>query len=205
VSEKTAKLRQQRREALTLQTQLGDVLERINDELHHQLGHSSTYLQSSNMLWSWRPELWTVPCPSSSGTRGAKRWAPHVKHQGVFDDADCAGIIKQLRNDVSQGFAPYGVALELFQFDGSFLSLAIDLTDYLCGTFAKDELIGLSGEIFVERATGFTVRLNIKHGPNTEQLMKVHDVSHSDTGVEFDLEHLKINVTLGKNLVGSGV
>ena len=60
------------------------------------------------------------------------------------------------------------MALESFQFDGSFLSLAIDLSDALCGTFAKDELIGLSGEIFAERATGFNVRLNVKHGPNTE-------------------------------------
>ena len=56
----------------------------------------------------------------------------------------------------------------MFQFDGSFLSLAIDLSDALCGSFAKVELIGLSGEIFAERATGFNVRLNVKHGPNTE-------------------------------------
>ena len=111
-----------------------------------------------------------------------------------FDGGDRAVIFKQLRNDISQGFAPYGVALELFQFDGSFLSLAIDLPDSLCGTFAKDELIGLSGEIFAERATGFTVRLNIKHGPNTEQLIQAHDLNWSNIGVEFDLEHLKINV-----------
>lgn len=111
-----------------------------------------------------------------------------------FDGGDCAVIFKQLRNDISQGFAPYGVALELFQFDGSFLSLDIDLSDSLCGTFAKDELIGLSGEIFAERATGFTVRLNIKHGPNTEQLIQAQDLNHSEIGAEFDLKHLKINV-----------
>ena len=94
----------------------------------------------------------------------------------------------------SRKASPYGVALELFQFDGSFLSLAIDLPDSLCGTFAKDKLIGLSGAIFAERATGFTVRLNIKHGPNTEQLIQAHDLNWSNIGVEFDLEHLKINV-----------
>ena len=175
--EKTAKLRQQRREALTLQTQLADVLERINDELHHRLGDSKTYRHGSNMLWSWRPELWTVPCPSRSGpvVQSGARLTSNTKV--FFDGGDCAVIFKQLRNDISQGFAPYGVALELFQFDGSFLSLAIDLSDSLCGTFAKDELIGLSGEIFAERATGFTVRLNIKHGPNTEQLIQAHDLN----------------------------
>ena len=55
-------------------------------------------------------------------------------------------------------------------------------------------LICLSGAIFAERPAGFTVRLNIKHGPNTEQLIQAHDLNHSRYGVEFDLEHLKINV-----------
>ena len=152
--EKTAKLRQQRREALTLQTQLADVLERINDELHHRLGDSKTYWHGSTMLWSWRPELWTVRCPSRSGpvVQSGARLTSNTKV--FFDGGDRAVIFKQLRNDISQGFAPYGVALELFQFDGSFLSLAIDLPDSLCGTFAKDKLIGLSGAIFAERATG---------------------------------------------------
>ena len=192
--EKTAKLRQQRREALTLRTQLADVVERINDELHHRLGDSKTYRHGSTMLWSWRPELWTVRCPSRSGpvVQSGARLTSNTKV--FFDGGDRAVIFKQLRNDISQRFAPYGVALELFQFDGSFLSLAIDLPDSLCGTFAKDKLIGLSGAIFAERATGFTVRLNIKHGPNTEQLVQAHDLNWSNIGVEFDLEHLKINV-----------
>jgi hypothetical protein len=192
--EKTAKLRQQRREALTLQTQLADVLERINDELHHRLGDSKTYWHGSTMLWSWRPELWTMRCPSRSGPvmQSGARLTSNTKV--FFDGGDRAVIFKQLRNDISQGFAPYGVALELFQFDGSFLSLAIDLPDSLCGTFAKDKLIDLSGAIFAERATGFTVRLNIKHGPNTEQLIQAHDINWSNIGVEFDIEHLKINV-----------
>ena len=86
------------------------------------------------------------------------------------------------------------MALELFQFEGSFLSLAIDLPDELYETFAKDELIGLSGAIVAERPTGFTVRLNIKHGPNTEQLIQAHDLRNSEFGLEFDPEHLKINV-----------
>ena len=55
---------------------------------------------------------------------------------------------------MSEAFAPYGVALELFQFEGSFLSLAIDLPDELYETFAKDELIGLSGAIVAEESAG---------------------------------------------------
>ena len=135
-----------------------------------------------------------MPCPPRSGpvVQSGTRLTSNTKV--FFDGGDCAVIFKQLRNDISQGFAPYGVALELFQFDGSFLSLAIDLPDSLCRSFTKNELIGLSGEIFAERATGFTIRLNIKHGPNTEQLIQAHDLNWSNIGVEFDLEHLKINV-----------
>ena len=145
--EKTAKLRQQRREALALQRALGDVLPRINDELHHRLNRSKAYRHGSNMLWSWRPELWAAPCPSAAGPvpQSGAHLASNTKV--FFDDADCAVIIQQFRNDMSEAFAPYGVALELFQFEGSFLSLAIDLPDELYETFAKDELIGLSGAI----------------------------------------------------------
>jgi hypothetical protein len=192
--EKTAKLRQQRREALALQRELGDVLPRINDELHHRLHRSKAYRHGSNMLWAWRPELWAVPSPSAAGPvpQSGAHLASNTKV--FFDDADCAVIIQQFRNDMSEAFAPYGVALELFQFEGSFLSLAIDLPDELYETFAKDELIGLSGAIVAERPTGFTVRLNIKHGPNTEQLIQAHDLRNSEFGLEFDPEHLKINV-----------
>ena len=175
---RTAKLRQQRREALALQRQLGEVLPGINGELQRRLGGSKAYRHGSKMLWAWRPELWTLRCPTSSGP---------VEPSGAL-------IAQQFRNDISDGFAPYGVALELFQFEGSFLSLAIDLPDELYETFAKDELIGLSGAVFAERPTGFTVRLNIKHGPNTDQLIQAHDLNHSETRAEFDLAHLNINV-----------
>ena len=146
------------------------------------------------MLWAWRPELWTLCCPTSSGPveQSGARLMPNTKV--FFDDATCALIAQQFRNDISDGFAHYGVALELFQFEGSFLSLAIDLPDELYETFAKDELIGLSGAVFAERPTGFTVRLNIKHGPNTDQLIQAHDLNHSEIRAEFDLAHLNINV-----------
>ena len=191
---KTTKLRQQRREALALQRQLGEVLPGINGELQRRLGGSKAYRHGSKMLWAWRPELWTLRCPTSSGPveQSGARLMPNTKV--FFDDATCALIVQQFRNDISEGFAPYGVALELFQFEGSFLSLAIDLPDELYETFAKDELIGLSGAIFAERPAGFTVRLNIKHGPNTDQLIQAHDLNHSETRAEFDLAHLNINV-----------
>ena len=191
---RTAKLRQQRREALALQRQLGEVLPGIDGELQRRLGGSKAYRHGSKMLWAWRPELWTLRCPTSSGPveQSGARLMPNTKV--FFDDATCALIAQQFRNDISDGFAPYGVALELFQFEGSFLSLAIDLPDELYETFAKDELIGLSGAIFAERPAGFTVRLNIKHGPNTDQLIQAHDLNHSETRAEFDLAHLNINV-----------
>ena len=191
---KTTKLRQQRREALALQRQLGEVLPSINGELHRRLGGPKAYRHGSKMLWAWRPELWTLRCPTSSGPveQSGARLMPNTKV--FFDDATCALIVQQFRNDISEGFAPYGVALELFQFEGSFLSLAIDLPDELYETFAKDELIGLSGAIFAERPAGFTVRLNIKHGPNTDQLIQAHDLNHSEIRAEFDLAHLNINV-----------
>jgi len=64
------------------------------------------------------------------------------------------------------------VALELFQFEGSFLSLAIDLPDELYETFAKDELIGLSGAIFAERPAGF-------HGTFEHQTRAQYRATHS--------------------------
>ena len=57
---KTAKLRQQRREALALQRQLGEVLSGINGELHRRLGGSKAYRHGSKMLWA-RPAGGAIP------------------------------------------------------------------------------------------------------------------------------------------------
>jgi hypothetical protein len=66
-------------------------------------------------------------------------------------------------------------------------------------------LIGLSGAIFAERPAGFTVRLNIKHGPiPINSFWRMISIFRDPSG--FDLAHLNINVKpRGKNLAGSGV
>jgi hypothetical protein len=134
---KTAKLRQQRREALALQRQLGEVLPGINGVLQPPAGRVSgvsAWLQDALGLApraldrALSHQFWP-------GEQSGARLMPNTKV--FFDDATCALIVQQFRNDISEGFAPYGVALELFQFEGSFLSLAIDLPDELYETLPK--------------------------------------------------------------------
>ena len=92
--EKTVKLRQQRREALALQTQLADALERINDELHHRMGDFKTYRRGSTMLG--------LGAPSFGRCRGAKRCAPHVEHQGDFTVIAGEILAGNLRAEIAQ-------------------------------------------------------------------------------------------------------
>ena len=102
-------------------------------------------------------------------------------------------IVRQLRNERTSDLSPVGISVEVFQFDGSFLSLALQ--------FPQDAMNGLSiRHIFqmdmvmdAENNMAVFARLNIKHGPNVEQLLNRIPTEQENVSLEFDLGYLKLN------------
>jgi hypothetical protein len=109
---------------------------------------------------------------------------------------DCARselTLRQLRNTREADLAPYGLRMDVFRFDGSFLSLVIDLPKAALAGLTKDHLIRMDTIVEMEKPLEIFARLNIRHGPNTEQIVRELPLAEEKVMVEFDLAYSGIN------------
>ena len=142
--------------------------------------------------WFWRPELWCGPL----GTPGLAAVAnKHKLGQEVTLFHDCAIselTLRQLRNTREADLAAYGVLMDVFRFDGTYLSLAIDLPSSAAQGLKRTHLIRVETILEMETPLEIFARLNIQHGPNTEQLVRELPLDQEDIRVEFDLSYTQM-------------
>lgn len=147
--------------------------------------------------WRWRPGFMAgqitprgISAPEA-GTRLGDRAA--VWH----DCAENALILEQMHNPRATDLSPFGMRLEVFGFSGNFLSISIDLpTDALDG-LTRNHILRLETTLVVERPINVYARLNVGHGPNTDEVLQ--QLRGMDAGlqsqqvVEFDLAYTEMN------------
>ena len=112
----------------------------------------------------------------------------------LFHDAAYSDI--SLRQDVTPshiGGSKFGLVFEVYRFDGSFLSLVQDLPPAALAGLTLNHYFSVQIRVEREQPSEIYARLNVQHGPNTDQI--VRQVSFKgDTGTaEFDLAYSKIN------------
>lgn len=143
--------------------------------------------------WSWRPDLWRgplaragrCPVPRKAGIDAAVR---------MFHDCDLAQVaIRQIRNRKDNDLAPYSLKIEVFEFTGSFLSLSVELPPDAVQGLTRQHLMRVGSIIETEDATTGFARLNIQHGPNTEQVLRQLNLGEPQVSIDFDLAHLDLN------------
>ena len=100
---------------------------------------------------------------------------------------------RQLRNSREADLAPFGLRMDTFRFDGSFLSLAIDLPPDAIQGLRKRHVVRLDSIIEIEKPLEIFARLNIRHGPNTEQIVRELPLYQDDITAEFDLTYTRLN------------
>ncbi|MTH78995.1 DUF6478 family protein [Paracoccus aestuariivivens] len=147
--------------------------------------------------WRWRPGFMAghitprgvaSPVP---GTRLGDRAA--VWH----DCEEQAIVLEQVQNPRATDLSPFGMRLEVFSFSGSFLSISIDLpTDALEG-LTCNHIVRLETSMVVERPISVFARLNIGHGPNTDEILQplqgLESGLQSQQVIEFDLAYIEMN------------
>ena len=143
--------------------------------------------------WAWRPEVWrgpiAVPGQSSVGPKTEVCTGTTIFH-------DCRRselTFRQIRNTRATDVAPFGFRLDVFRFDGSFLSLVIDLPEEAATGLRARHLIRLDVVVGMEKPLEIFARLNIKHGPNVEQIVRELPLNQEEVTVEFDLAYTKMN------------
>jgi len=186
-------LRRQRVRARQLKAHLDRLIHIADERLALPPEGSTSFPRPHNADWAWRPELWRGPLPqpgmSSVPTRAML--GDEIK---LFHDCQVSELTQhQLRNLREADLAPYGLSMDVFRFDGSFLSLVVDLPKDGFDGLKRTHLLRMDIILEMETPLEIFARLNIKNGPNTEQIVRELDVGEEQTVVEFDLAYSNLN------------
>ena len=143
--------------------------------------------------WSWRPELWCGPL-AVPGIAAVDTKSMLGREVTLFHDCAKSELtLRQLRNTREDDLAAYGLRLDVFRFDGSYLSLVIDLPTEATYDLTRKHLVRLDAIVELERPLEIFARLNVQHGPNTEQIVRELPLSDRNLVVEFDLAYTKLH------------
>lgn len=193
---RTAKLsilRKQRTRARLLRAHLDRLIHTAEERLVLPVVGSNSFPKPHNADWAWRPELWRgpLPIPGLSSVQTKSMLGDEVT---LFHDCNRSEItLRQVRNTRQEDLAPYGLRIDVFRFDGSFLSAVIDLPAAAVKDLRRTHILRVSSIIEMEKPIEIFVRLNIRHGPNTEQIVRELHVTGKDVEMEFDLAYCTLN------------
>ncbi|MEM7520127.1 MAG: DUF6478 family protein [Pseudomonadota bacterium] len=186
-------LRRERNQAQALKTHLDLLIHRADERLALPLIGATTFHKPHNADWAWRPSLWRAPLatPGIATQRNKTEVSDEVS---VFHDCTLSAItLRQRRNLREEDLAAFALRMEVYQFEGSFLSLVIDLPEAAVSALKRSHIIRMDALVELEKPIEMFARLNIKNGPNTEQLVREMPVQSDRHQVEFDLAYSKLN------------
>jgi hypothetical protein len=188
-----ADLRRQRLRARQLKAHLDSLIHIADERLALPLEGSTSFPKPHNADWAWRPELWRGPLPTP-GLSAVQTRSMLGEEVTLFHDCEFSELtLRQLRNLHEEDLAPYGLRMDVFRFDGSFLSLVVDLPETGVEGLKRTHLIRMDVIVELEKPIEIFARLNIKNGPNTEQIVRELDLTQDQTVVEFDLAYSNLN------------
>lgn len=186
-------LRMLRTRARSLQSVLDRLTRTADERLALPALGSNLFPVPHGTDWSWRPELWRTPSPGVGMASVAAR--TQIGHELTVHH-DCARSelsLRQIRNTREEDLAPFGLSMDVFAFDGTFLSFALELPKDMLNGLKKNHLIRLTMSTEMEHSIEIFVRLNISYGPNTEQVVRELPQTGKEAMVEFDLAYTNIN------------
>jgi hypothetical protein len=142
--------------------------------------------------WTWRPALWRAPVsPSAWDASGAA--TDLAEGLRLFHDCPLGEIgVRQVRGDAP----PYALALDVFAFRGSYLSLAVDLPDAGQTGLRLRHVLRLDLRLASERPSEVYARLNLAQGTSTARIVRAVAVPpHGAACADFDLAAVKLDLT----------
>lgn len=186
-------LRRQRSRARRLRGQLDSLIHVAEERLALPLVGNQAFPSPPDADWAWRPELWCGPLPVA-GMSSVQPKSMLGREATLFHDCTHSEMtLRQIRNRREADLAAYGLRLDVFRFDGSYLSLAVDLPDHVAHGLKRNHLIRVQSIVEMEKPLEIFARLNIKHGPNTEQIVRELPLGAETVEVEFDLAYTRLN------------
>jgi hypothetical protein len=186
-------LRRQRASARRIKQHLDELIHVAESRLALPIIGNQSFPVPVEADWAWRPELWCGPL-AAPGMSSVQTKSMLGREATLFHDCAQSEItLRQLRNTREADLAAFGLRLDVFRFDGSYLSLAVDLPDDASRNLRRKHLIRVETIVEMEKRLEIFARLNIKHGPNTEQIVRELPLHEEEIRVEFDLAYTKLN------------
>ncbi len=190
---KMSQLRKQSTRAKELRAHLDELIHVADERLALPVIGSNSFPKPHNADWSWRPEIWRGPLPvrGISSVESKSKLGDEIT---LFHDCERSELtLRQLRNQREADLAPFGVRLDVFKFDGSFLSLVLDLPESAVNGLKRTHILRIDSIVNMEKPLEIFVRLNIRYGPNTEQIVRELSSAQNDVHTEFDLAYSNMN------------
>ena len=188
-----AELRHLRTRARQLRRELDRVLHQAEYRLALPAIGSTALRRPIGTDWIWRPDLWKgqIPVPGMASVAGKTQICDGAT---LFHDCRRSELsVRQIRNARAEDIAPFGFRMNVYRFDGSFLSLVLDLPAEVAQGLKLRHVIRLDAVVEMEKPLEIFARLNIKHGPNVEQVVRELPLNSQDVMVEFDLAYTRMN------------
>ncbi|MEL7461352.1 MAG: DUF6478 family protein [Pseudomonadota bacterium] len=181
-----------RRRARALQQRIDRVLHVADGRLALPMVGAAGIHKPLHTEWAWRPGLWSGPV-RPYGAVAVTASTDLGGDATLYHDCSWSEVtMRQTRNSSADALAPYGASIDVFAFDGSYLSVVIDLPADAVDGLTKAHIIRMEARITSERPLEFFARLNVQHGPNTEQIVREVPAEGRDHVVEFDLAYSQI-------------
>ncbi len=186
-------LRALRTEARGMRRQIDRVMQAADARLTVPASGAALPQMPLGTDWSWRPDLWrgvlADPGAVASGDRTALADGVALYHDCPLGEV----VVRQVRNERTEDRAPYGLAIDVFGFRGSFLSLALTLPEAAIDGLKARHLVRAALVVDCDASFKAFARLNIKHGPNLAQPVSALPDQGRDKLAEFDLAYAGLN------------
>lgn len=188
-----AQLRQVRGFAKSQRRRIDQFVHRADERLALPLIGSNAIRKPMFCDFAYRPEIWRGPI-TPPGIAAVESQSMLGEEATLFHDCRFSEItMRQIRNTREEDLAPFGLRLDVFNFDGSFLSLVLDMPKPAVEGLKLNHVIRLDTIVEMENPLEIFARLNVKHGPNTEQIVRELPLQQDEVQVEFDLAYTKVN------------
>ncbi|QMU57215.1 MAG: hypothetical protein GKR98_02745 [Boseongicola sp.] len=188
-----AELKSLRTRARSLGRRVNRVLQVADARLQLPVAGNAAIRRPLHSDWAWRPDIWSLPVspPGLAAVTSKTNIGGEAK---VFHDCQLNELtVRQIRNTRVEDIAPYGLRMDVFRFDGSFLSLVLDLPQAAVENLSRRHIIRLDIRAETESSLEIFGRLNIRHGPNVEQIVREFDLKSEEKTVEFDIAASRLN------------
>lgn len=91
-------------------------------------------------------------------------------------------------------------AIDIWNVQGSFISLALALPSEQVARIGRNDLIRLDYAMELDQPCDVFARLNLAHGPNTEQVVRQLDLRKPQDALEFDVHYTAFDPTRAREI-----